>query len=467
MFLDENFLLDSDTAQFLYHEVAKKLPIIDYHTHLPPNDIATNRRFTNLTELWLQGDHYKWRAMRANGIPEELITGNADPYDKFLAWARTVPKTLRNPLHHWTHLELRRYFNISTLLDEKSAPAIWQQVNDFLQKIEFNVRYIFNLMDVEVVCTTDDPADGLEPHAEIAADSAWKTKVLPAFRPDKALSLASIEQWNLYVNRLAEVACTPCNDLDAFLDALLKRHEFFHARGCRTSDHSFPFCPFPIASDSQARDIFLRARLGQSIQPEEQTQFAAYLLREIARWNCKRGWVFQLHLGALRNTNTRLLQRLGADAGCDSIGDWHQAENLAAFLDSLDREGNLPKTILYNLNPADNYVFATMIGNFQDGSIAGKIQWGSAWWFLDQLEGMRWQINALSNLGLLSQFVGMLTDSRSFLSYPRHEYFRRLLCHILGKDVQNGLIPNDRHLLAELTRNLCYQNARNYFSFWD
>ncbi|MCS7009190.1 MAG: glucuronate isomerase, partial [Chthoniobacterales bacterium] len=353
------------------------------------------------------------------------------------------------------------------ILNESSAPIIWEKASNFLQNNDFNVQYILNLMDVNVICTTDDPADGLEHHAEIAANPACKTKVLPTFRPDKALQLSHPQLWNEYLERLSQAACSPCNSFENFLEALHKRHEFFHVRGCRLSDHSFPNCPWPPCSPLEAESLFHQARKGFTIPPSDQNRFAALVLQHIARWNYKRGWILQLHLGALRNTNTRLLRSFGPDAGSDSIGDWPQAENLAAFLDSLDSEGSLPKTILYNLNPSDNYVFATMIGNFQDGSHPGKIQWGSAWWFLDQLEGMRWQINALSNLGLLSHFVGMLTDSRSFLSFPRHEYFRRLLCRIIGTDVENGLIPNDMDLLSNLIRNICYQNARNYFPFWD
>ncbi|MGF1678538.1 MAG: glucuronate isomerase [Candidatus Methylacidiphilales bacterium] len=462
--ITEDFLLHTSTARRLYHEVAEELPIIDYHCHLAPSEIASNRRFGNLFEAWLEGDHYKWRAMRTNGISEEFCTGSAEPYEKFLAFARTVPKALRNPLYHWTHLELRRYFGIKELLNEESAPRIWQQANEMLVSEEFRVHGLLKKCRVEVVCTTDDPADGLDYHQEIAAGVSG-IRVLPTFRPDKALAADQPEIWNAYLKKLETRSAVKCDSLEGLLKALKTRHEAFHATGGRLSDHGLSRCPMGKGDMEAANHAFSKSREGAVPSSLEVEEFRTVLMLEFGRWDAAQNWTKQLHLGAMRNNNTRLFRKLGPDTGFDSIGDYPQAESLSRYLDALDITNELPKTILYNLNPADNYLMATMIGNFQDGTQAGKIQFGSGWWFLDQKEGMEWQINALSNLGLLSRFVGMLTDSRSFLSYPRHEYFRRILCNLIGAEVERGEIPDDWNLLSELVEGVCYRNARSFFGF--
>lgn len=463
-FINDDFLLSNATAKRLYHDVAAELPIIDYHCHLPPADVATNRQFSDLFEIWLEGDHYKWRAMRANGIPEDEITGSASHEAKFRAWARTVPMTLRNPLYVWSHLELARYFGITELLSESNATAVWENCNAQLADPRFKVHGIFERMRVEVVCTTDDPADPL-PHHEAFAGSGCKTRMFPTFRPDKGMAVDDAEAWNLWTDRLAKTAESAITDFDAFLAALRKRHDAFGKLGCRLSDHGLVACPAASATDSDLQAIFAKVRGGESATPAETEKFAARILLETARWNHEKGWTLQLHLGAQRNNNSRMLAKIGRDAGYDSISDRPQAESLAWILNQLDRDEKLPKTILYNLNPADNYVFATMIGNFNEGPEPGKIQFGTGWWFLDQKEAMEWQMNALSNLGLLSRFVGMLTDSRSFLSYPRHEVFRRILCNLLGRDAESGDIPNQFSMLAHLVESVCYKNARGYFGF--
>ena len=461
-FLPDDFLLTTPWARRLYTEHAAPQPIFDYHCHLPPAEIAANRRFANLQQIWLAGDHYKWRAMRTNGIPEDLITGGASDYDKFLAFARTMPHLVRNPLHHWSHLELRRYFGIDLPINEANAPKIWARANERLQDADLSVHGILTRFKVAVVCTTDDPVDDLS-HHEAIARSGLTTRVYPTFRPDKALLVDKPEAFNAWCDQLAARAGLEVNSAAALLAALDRRHAAFHALGARVSDHGLESMPFAPCSEAEAAAIFDQARSGRAATPEQWTKFASYLMLAFGRLDAKRGWTKQLHLGALRNNNSRLLQRLGADAGVDSIGDFPQARNLSRYLDTLDAEGSLPKVVLYNLNPADNYVFATMIGNFQDGSIPGKLQFGSGWWFLDQKEGMEWQINALSQLGLLSRFVGMLTDSRSFLSYVRHEYFRRLLCSLLGADVAAGAIPEDPAALGALVENICYRNAEGFF----
>src|SRR5215469_7431735 len=461
-FIHDDFLLSTKTAQRLYHQFAEDEPIFDYHCHLSPGDIARNRQFKNLFEIWLEGDHYKWRAMRTNGVAEKFCTGDATPYDKFLAWAKTVPHTLRNPLYHWTHLELKRYFGINELLDEKSAKKIWDKANAQLAKPALTTRGILEKFKVKVVCTTDDPVDTLSDHREFAR-SGHPAKMLPAFRPDNALAVHSPATFNRWIERLAAASNVDVNSFGAYTTALKKRQDFFHSQGCRLSDHGMNHCFADFCSEKTAATIFDKARQGATVSPEEHAQFSSFMMLFFGHLDAKRGWVKQLHLGALRNNNTRLLKKLGADTGLDSIGDWPQARTLAAFLDKLDAENALPITIIYNLNPADNYVFASMIGNYQDGSVPGKVQFGSAWWFLDQKEGMEWQINALSSLGLLSRFVGMVTDSRSFMSYPRHEYFRRVLCNLLGQDVEKGEIPDDDAILGELIRNICFENASRYF----
>jgi glucuronate isomerase len=462
-FLHDDFLLTTRWARTLYFEHAVSQPIFDYHCHLPPEDIAANRRFENLTRVWLAGDHYKWRAMRTNGVPEDLITGNASSdYDKFLAYAKTVPQTLRNPLHHWSHLELRRYFGIKLLINEANAAKIWKLANAKLAAPALSVHGILAKFKVAVICTTDDPVDDLAHHQSIRK-SKLATRVYPAFRPDKALGVGQPAAFNPWCDQLAARANVEVKDFASFLAALKQRHDFFHALGSRLSDHGMEYVPAEDCTEREAAAIFAQARAGTAATPEQWAKFASFMMLFFGRLDADRGWTKQLHLGALRNNNSRLMKRLGADSGVDSIGDFPQARSLSRYLDRLDVENKLPKIVIYNVNPADNYVFGTMIGNFQDGTIPGKIQFGSGWWFLDQREGMEWQINTLSNLGLLSRFVGMLTDSRSFLSYVRHEYFRRLLCAMLGADIEAGLIPADRKAVGQLVENICYQNAVRYF----
>jgi len=461
-FIQENFLLQTRTAARLYHRHAEAEPIFDYHCHLSPRDIAENRQFRNLFEVWLEGDHYKWRAMRANGVAERYCTGAATPYEKFQAWAATVPHTLRNPLYHWTHLELKRYFGIDELLNEESAARIWKRASRRLATPGLSAQGILRRFKVVALCTTDDPVDNLKYHRALVS-SCLTTRVLPTFRPDKALAVHQPSQFNAWVNRLEVAANKEVRSLVQFLEALQERHEYFHVNGCRLSDHGLTQCYADFCSQKTAAAIFARARRGRAASPGEQGQFAAFMMLFFGRLDADKGWTKQLHLGALRNNNTRLLSQLGADTGFDSIGDYPQGTALAAYLDALEREQALPRTIIYNSNPTDNYLFATMLGNFP-GSIPAKVQLGSGWWFLDQKEGMEWQLNALSNLGLLSRFVGMVTDSRSFMSYPRHEYFRRVLCNLMGREVENGEIPNDDSLLGPMIRNICYGNAREYLA---
>ena len=463
-FIHDDFLLDTKTARKLYQKYAEAEPIFDYHCHIPPADIAANRQFKNLFEIWLEGDHYKWRAMRSNGVAEKFVTGKTSPHDKFLAWAKTVPHTLRNPLYHWTHLELKRYFDITDLLDGATAEKIWNKANEKLATPALTTQGILKKFKVKVVCTTDDPVDNLEHHRAFATQG-HPTKMLPAFRPDKALTVNLPASFNKWVEQLAAAANTDINGFSAFISALEKRHEYFHSQNCRLSDHGMNHCFADFCSEKVAAGIFDKARKGAEISALEHSQFASFMMVFFGHLDAKRGWTKQLHLGALRNNNTRLLTQLGPDTGFDSIGDFPQAQALSAYLNKLDSDNLLPKTIIYNLNPADNYAFATMIGNFQDGTIPGKIQYGSGWWFLDQKEGMEWQINALSNLGLLSRFIGMITDSRSFMSYPRHEYFRRTLCNLIGRDINNGVIPNDESLVGPMIKNICYTNAKNYMAF--
>ncbi len=464
-FLSDDFLLSTPVAQDLYHGVAAKQPVIDYHNHLSPKDIAENRRFDNLAQIWLEGDHYKWRAMRANGVPEDLITGKGtSDFDKFKAWSATVPHTLRNPLYVWTHLELRRHFGISKLLDESTAEGVWHEAREQLAHGPLTVHGILKKMNVEVVCTTDDPADDLVWHRK-AALTDLGTRVLPTFRPDRAFGVDNPSAFNTWCDKVGELTLTDIRDLDSFVTAFTKRHDDFHATGCRLSDHGLE-TPFATdATEPELRAIFAKVRAGAPASPDERQKFGTFVMLLTGRLNAARHWTMQLHIGAIRNLNTRLLSRLGADAGVDSIGDGAHARSLAWFLDRLDSEDRLPKTIVYNLNPADNHMFAAMIGNFHGDGVAGKVQWGSAWWFLDQEEGMRAQIEALSQLGLLSKFVGMLTDSRSFLSFPRHEYFRRILCSMLGSDVATGRIPDRPDYLRPMVRNICHDNAARHFGF--
>ena len=460
-FIHDDFLLHSKTARKLYHDYAASEPILDFHSHLLSAEIAADRHFQNLFEIWLEGDHYKWRAMRANGVPERYCTGDAEPWEKFLAWARTVPHTLRNPLYHWTHLELARYFGIRELLDERSARSVWERANALLASGDLTAQGILRRFHVRVVCTSNDPCEDLAAHRAInASQPGFRT--YPTFRPDKAMLVHRPDLFNAWVARLEQASNVAASSLRNFLEALKQRHDFFHAHGGRLSDHGLPRCYAAPCSEQQAAAIFSRARAGSAATREEQEQFASFLMLFFGRMDAERGWTKQLHLGALRNASTRGVRELGPDTGFDAAGDWGQAEAFCAYLDRLDQEHALPKIIVYNLNPADNYVFATAAGSFQDGSIAGKIQFGSAWWYLDHKEAMEWQLNALSSTGLLSRFVGMLTDSRSFMSFPRHEYFRRVLCDLLGRDVEKGELPNDERLLGTMVRNICFGNARQY-----
>lgn len=460
-FIHDDFLLSTRSASRLYHTFAEGEPILDYHNHLPPKDIAQDRRFKNLFEIWLEGDHYKWRAMRCNGVPEKFITGDASPFEKFKAWAATVPHTLRNPLYHWTHLELKRYFDIDDLLSEKTAISIWEKTCAQLDRAEMSTRNILRSQKVKALCTTDDPTDDLAHHVKCAKDH-FEVGVYPTFRPDKALAVHQPEAWNAWCDKLSAASGIEVTSYASLLDALKQRHDFFHNVGGRLSDHGLNYCHANFVSDAEAERIFQKARGGSAADAVEHDQFASNVMLHVGRLNAERGWTMQLHLGPVRNNNSRLAREIGADVGCDSIGDYPQAETLSRFLDRLDTENALPKTVLYNVNPAHNYVFGTMAGNFADGTTPGKVQFGSAWWFVDQKEGMEWQINALSNLGLLSRFIGMLTDSRSFMSFPRHEYFRRTLCNLIGADIEAGLIPDDDELVGGMVKNICYSNVKEY-----
>jgi glucuronate isomerase len=460
-FIHEDFLLQTESARRLYHGYAENAPILDYHSHLPASDIAKDRSFRNLYEIWLENDHYKWRAMRANGIAEEFCTGNAPPDRKFLAWARTVPFALRNPLYHWTHLELKRYFGISTLLDEATAEAVWRDANAQLQQPHLSVHGILRKFDVRLVCTSDDPADNLMHHRAIA-NGGTPCTVLPTFRPDRALLVHKPNELRIFIEELEKAVDREIRAFPDFLNALEKRHDDFHQLGARLSDHGLPYCYAAPCSDAEAARIFANAGNGQPASPAEHEGFAAVMMLFFGRLDAAKGWTKQLHLGPLRSVNTRALRQIGPHSGFDTIGDHKQVERLCAYFDLLEKEGSLPRTIVYNLNPADNYAIAAALGSFQDGSIAGKIQLGSAWWFLDQREGIEWQLNALSNTGLLTRFIGMVTDSRSFMSFPRHEYFRRVLCNLIGAEMERGLLPNDEVLLGTMVRNVCFENARAY-----
>jgi glucuronate isomerase len=466
VFITENFLLQNEAAVRLYHDYARDMPIIDYHCHLPPQQIAVDHRFENLAQIWLHGDHYKWRAMRAAGVAERYCTGDAPDWEKFEKWAESVPKTLRNPLYHWTHLELKRPFGISDrLLGPDTARGIWDQCSALLAQDAFSCRGIMRQMNVVLVCTTDDPTDGLEHHAAIAADTSFPIRVLPTFRPDKAMAAELPESFNAWTDRLAETAGVDIKDFATFLEAIRRRHDFFHGLGCRLSDHGLTTFFAEDYTASEVTAAFRRLRRGRPLEPEQLLKFKSAMLYELAVMDCEKDWTQQFHFGALRNNNTRAMERLGPDTGYDSIGDPEVARPLSRFLDRLERDGHLARTILYNLNPAHNDLVATMIGNFQDGCTPGKLQYGSGWWFLDQKDGMERQIDSLSNQGLLSQFVGMLTDSRSFLSYTRHEYFRRILCNMLGTEITQGLLPTDFTLIGNMVRDICYNNAARYFGF--
>ncbi|HMR20070.1 MAG TPA: glucuronate isomerase [Sphingobacterium sp.] len=463
-FLDDNFLLQTKTAQELYHNYSKHLPIIDYHNHLIPEQIANDSSFENISQVWLNGDHYKWRAMRTNGVNEKYITGDASDKDKFLKWAETVPYTLRNPLYHWTHLELQRYFGITDILSPKTAEKIYDLTAEKLAQPQYAVRGLLKMMNVEVVCTTDDPIDDLHYHQQFAKEKE-SFRMLPAFRPDKAMHADDIKALNKYIDQVEAVTNTSIGSFPEYLSALKSRHDFFAENGCSVSDHGLEQIYAEDYTEQEIAVIFQKIRANQEISYQENLKFKSAMLVYFAEWDHEKGWVQQYHLGALRNNNARMLRVNGPDTGWDSIGDFSQARALSKFLNRLDNEDKLTKTILYNLNPADNELIATMIGNFNDGSVRGKIQFGSAWWFLDQKDGMTKQINALSNMGLLSRLVGMLTDSRSFLSFPRHEYFRRLLCDIFGQDVENGELPNDAEWIGKIVGDISYHNAKEYFSF--
>ena len=464
-FISENFLLENKTAEYLYHSYAKHLPIIDYHCHLPVEEIASNKKFENLTRIWLNGDHYKWRAMRSNGVHEKYITGEASDWEKFLAWAKTVPYTVRNPLYHWTHMELKYPFGINDrLLNEDTAKDIWDECNALLYTKEFFARELIKKFNVETICTTDDPIDSLEYHRQLRKDK-YEVNVLPAWRPDRARMIENIGLFNLWFNKLQEVTDIQVTDFRTYIDALRKRHDYFHANGCRLSDHGLEITYSEDYSSMEIEKIFSKIMLNKEIKQVEISKFNSAMLYEFGLMDHEKNWTQQYHIGALRNANSRMYRVLGPDSGYDSIGDFEIARPLAKFLNKLDSSDQLAKTIIYNLNPADNELIATMIGNFQGSSVPGKIQFGSGWWFLDQKDGIERQLNALSNMGLLSRFVGMLTDSRSFLSYPRHDYFRRVLCNLIGKDVDGGLIPNSEELIIPLIENICYYNAKNYFAF--
>lgn len=464
-FLDENFLLDNPTAITLYHDYAKNMPVIDYHCHLSPELIANDHQFENITQAWLYGDHYKWRAMRTNGVDEQYITGDKSDYEKFAQWAATVPYTLRNPLYHWTHLELQRYFNISELLNADSAQKIYEDTSAQISSKDYSVRGLLKKMNVQIVCTTDDPLDNLEHHIRFREEQQDELRMYPAWRPDAAMNAGQTAAFNAYIDRTATVTGVVINHYNDYLRALKQRHDYFAAQGCTLSDHGLEEIYVSEYTDQEIAQIFSRIRSGNDLAEFEVRKFKSAMLYEFAVWDAEKDWVQQYHLGALRNNNSRMMQQLGPDTGWDSIGDFSHARAIATFLDRLDRENKLAKTILYNLNPSDNELIATMIGNFNDGSVAGKIQFGSGWWFLDQKDGMTRQLNALSNMGLLSKFVGMLTDSRSFLSFPRHEYFRRLLCNLFGTEIENGELPDDMEWIGQVIRDICYNNAKQYFGW--
>jgi glucuronate isomerase len=463
-FLDENFLLQTNTATDLFHNYAAKMPIIDYHCHLNPKEIAENKQYENITQVWLNGDHYKWRAMRTNGIDEKYITGNASDYEKFEKWAETVPYTLRNPLYHWTHLELQRYFDIHEILNPNSAKKIFDITQEKLTSGNYSTRKLLQKMNVEVVCTTDDPIDSLEYHAKIAKDG-FSVKVLPTWRPDKAMAIDNVTAFNEYLNKLEIIANQTISEFNHLITALRNRQQYFHDHGCRMSDHGLDTIYAEPYHEHEVNAIFKKARNGDTVDLNEVARYKSAILHELALMNHEKGWAQQFHIGPLRNNNSRMFKAIGPDTGFDSIGDLPIAQAMSRFFDRLDSQNQLAKSIIYNTNPADNEIYACMLGNFQDGKIAGKIQWGSAWWFLDQKDGIEKQINTLSNFGLLSRFVGMLTDSRSFLSFPRHEYFRRILCNIIGTDVENGELPNDMSLLGTMVQDICYNNAKKYFEF--
>lgn len=464
-FINEDFLLQTEWAKQLYHEHAEKLPIIDYHCHIPPKQVADDYRFRSITEIWLGGDHYKWRAMRANGVDEHFITGDASDWEKFEKWAATIPNAMRNPLYHWTHLELKTAFGIDKILKPETAKEIFDECNRQLQLPESSARGYMKHYNVESICTTDDPIDTLEYHQAIKADTAFNIVVNPAWRPDKAMAVADAKVYNAYVDKLAEVSGVEITTYDTLMEALQKRQDFFAENGCNVADHGVSQFPWAECTKAEADALFAKVRGGNELTPCEVEKLQTSLLLDFARMNAKKGWIQQFHFGPLRNTNSRMFKKLGPDVGFDTIGAFSSTNQIAKFMDTLAQEDLLAKTILYNINPCENEATAAMIQNFQDGKTPGKIQWGSGWWFLDQLDGMEAQMNTLSRQALLSQFVGMLTDSRSFLSYPRHEYFRRILCNLLGDDIQKGLLPaSEIDYIGQIVENICYYNAKKYFA---
>ena len=463
-FLSKNFLLETEFAQKLYHDYAEEMPIIDYHCHLPVEQIANDINFENLTQVWLYGDHYKWRAMRTNGVDESYCTGDKSDWEKFEKWAETVPYTLRNPLFQWTHLELRRYFDVDEILNPSTAKKIYDKCSKKLRSKEYSVRNLLRKMNVKVVCTTDDPVDSLEYHQKIKND-AFEIKILPAFRPDKAMAVDDAAEFKNYLYKLEEASGVQISTFDSYLDALKQRHDFFAANGCSVSDHGLEYIYAEDYSDHEIDSIFNKVFGGSELTAGEKLKFKSAMLYIFATWDHEKGWVQQYHVGAFRNNNIKAKLKNGPDTGWDSIGDFRQGDSMVKFLSRLDLNNQLTKTIIYNLNPSDNELVASMIGNFNDGTIPGKLQFGSAWWFLDQKDGMIKQINALSNMGLLSRFVGMLTDSRSFLSYPRHEYFRRILCNLFGEEIDKGELPEDLKWTGKIIRDICFNNAKNYFGW--
>ena len=462
-FLGENFLLENEFASKLYHGYAESMPIIDYHSHLSPQQIAEDHSFENLTQIWLYGDHYKWRSMRANGVSEEYITGNKSDYEKLEKWAETVPYTVRNPLYHWTHLELKRYFGIKELLSPQTARKIYDECSEKLKSPEYSTRNLLKMMNVRMVGTTDNPLDDLLSHEKIRIDD-FEIQVLPTFRPDNFMEIEDVVKLNALVKELENLTSVKISNFVDYLNALKIRHEYFAEKGCKVSDHGLSHMYAEEYTLQEVEDIFKKGVKGELIELNEVLKFKSALLYNFALWDHEKGWVQQFHLGALRNNNSRLMASIGADAGLDSMGDFQQGIHLSKFFNKLDKTNSLTKTILYNLNPSDNDLFATMVGNFNDGTVAGKMQYGAAWWFLDQKKGIIDQLNSVSNMGLLSRFIGMLTDSRSFLSYPRHEYFRRILCNLIGQDVEKGELPNDMDLLGKLVQDVCYNNAKSYFN---
>ncbi len=462
-FIHDDFLLDNTFAKRLYHDYAEHQPIIDYHCHLNPKEIRDDISWENITQVWLYGDHYKWRTMRSNGISEEFCTGNKPDREKFQKFAETMPFLLRNPMYHWSHLELARYFNVDdTLLSGETAEEIWNRTSEVL-KSGLSARELMIRSNVVTSCTTDDPVDSLEHHKALK-EEGFEVQILPAWRPDKSMAIDK-DFWNAYIDELAVAADKNISSYTDLIEALRLRHQYFHDAGCRLSDHGLDTVYASDYTDTEITSIFNKARSGGDVSPKEADQFKTAMMLEFGRMDAEKGWTKQLHIGALRNNNSRFFAQLGPDTGYDSIDDQNFARPLAAYMDMLDRENKLPKTIIYNLNPRDNEVIATMLGNFQDGSVAGKIQMGSGWWFLDQKDGMERMMESLSQLGLFSRFVGMLTDSRSFLSYTRHEYFRRILCNVLGRDMEKGLIPMDFNLVGTMVENICFNNANNYFGF--